>query len=290
MTKELEHNYQKILFPYIYNIVGSVDDSLDVAQESVIRFLNSDQDNIENPKAYLIKIAINQAINFKNLLRHQKEKYPGTWLPEPLETGAESLHQMDKEKIITYSLMVLLEKLSGKERAVYILKEIFQYNHQDISDVLNISVENSRQILRRSRKRIRQDVYDTQLKNSNLPYVKSFIRALNEHNFESLEQLLIDDITIDTDHGGKATAARNVISGRRNVIKFLKVLAKKYYHDIDAEVVEINQRAGIVFRNGNIIQTIVLFEPDQNNIRRIFIMRNPDKFTGIIKQQKANNI
>ncbi len=287
MTNELIQNYQNILFPYIYNIVGSVDDALDVAQESVIKFLKIDQKSIENPRSYLIKIAINQAINFKSLARHQREKYPGTWLPEPVQTGVETFHDVDREKIITYSLMVLLEKLSGRERAVYILKEIFHYTHEDISQTLNITVENSRQILRRSKKKISQDVYNTQIKTSNRPFIHSFIQALNSTNFKSLEQLLIDDITIETDHGGKASAARNTIYGSQNVIKFIKGLALKYYKDLEAEVTEINHAPGIIFRSRETVQTIIQFEMVQNRVKRMFIMRNPDKFKGVEKAKIA---
>src|SRR3954471_10200972 len=139
-----------LLTSYAYNILGSYEDAKDVVQDVLLEMINRTDADIQNEKAYLIRSVINRAINARNKLQKMRSGYPGNWLPEPVatETADGNLNQRD---ILSYSLMVLLEKLDAKQRAVFILKEAFNYDHEEIADVLDISVENSRKILSRAR-------------------------------------------------------------------------------------------------------------------------------------------
>ena len=126
----------------------------DIVQEVLNHhFLNS-RDHIENPDHYLIRSVINRAINQKNLLRNKMEQYPGRWLPAPVVTEEGIYAGADRARILHYSLLVLLERLNAKERAVFILKETFDFTHEEIAEILNISTEHSRQLFKRGKKKI----------------------------------------------------------------------------------------------------------------------------------------
>lgn len=142
-------DYQNQLFPYAYNILGSVDDALDVIQDVMEKRLSGVGGALENERAYLIKSVINRAINLKN--RNKRMSGEGTWLPEPVATEAADAH-IKKREIISYSILVLLEHLNARERAVFILKEAFDYSHEEIAETLSITVENSRQLLSRAKR------------------------------------------------------------------------------------------------------------------------------------------
>lgn len=280
MHNTLPEDYQNMLFPYAYNILGSVEDAKDIAQEAIIKFMQNGKPDLENPKSYLIKIVVNLSINHKKLVRHQREFYPGPWLPEPMAIDR-SINSFDKEKILTYSLLVMLEKMTSKERAVYILKEVFSYSHSDIAEVLDIAIENSRQLLKRGKQKIekRQPMAPMTLEENE--YVEAFLRAFDQSDFSALERLLIDDIALSSDSGGKAQAARNVIRGKVNVMKMLRGLAQKFYKGTSLELRELNHEPAFIVRsNGNTITTI-LFDISEDKIDNVYLIRNPDKMNNL---------
>lgn len=140
---------RRLLITYAYNITGSYEDAKDIVQDAYIKFMNVEKD-IENKKAYLIRSVINLSINFKKKQKKLLFEYPGMWLPEPVATEKADM-EINSKEILSYSLMVLLEKLNAKQRAVFILREAFNYDHEEIADVLRITVENSRKILSRAK-------------------------------------------------------------------------------------------------------------------------------------------
>jgi len=281
MKDEFISNYQRFLFPYAYNIIGNVDDALDVVQESIVKFIESDASKILNPKSYLVKIVVNQAINFRNLIRHKRENYIGAWLPEPVSTENNAIHQIDRNNIVSYSLMVLMEKLSPKERAVFLLKEIFNYNHDEIAGIFDISIENSRQLLKRARLKIKNDEPGNHIHPADNLFVESFVAALNRADFSLLENLLREDVQIKTDSGGKVKAARNVIDGKENTLKFIRGIVRKFYEGSRVKVVNMNRQHAFVLIKNETIENIILFDSEENKISHIYLIRNPEKLKNI---------
>ena len=147
-------DYQSILFPYAYNILGRAEDARDAVQDVLYRQLSGQQKEFDNEKAYLIKAVINQSINIKE--KNKKIRYGDEWLPEPIATE-ETDKAIQLNDIAAYSLLILLEKLNPKERAVFILKEGFGYAHEEIAEVLSATVENSRQLLSRAKRKLDAD-------------------------------------------------------------------------------------------------------------------------------------
>lgn len=149
---KMDTNYQQVLFPYAYNILGATEDALDAVQDVLLNYISRSNEAVEDERNYLIRSVINRSINIKNRNKHT---VPGdnVWLPEPIATehADRDVHLKD---ILSYSLLVLLERLSAQERAVFILRESFDYSHQEIADTLDISLENSRQLLSRSKTKL----------------------------------------------------------------------------------------------------------------------------------------
>ena len=196
---------QQLLTSYAYNILGSYEEAKDVVQDVMLERLKRNGDVIENEKAYLTRSAINRAINAKNRQKKIRSSYPGEWLPEPVATERAD-HELHQKDILSYSLMVLLEKLDARQRAVFILKEAFDYEHEEIAEVLRISVENSRKILSRAKKELQTESANNIVE---VPrdYLDNYIEIVHSGDTEKLEQLLSDDIVLVSDGGGKAAAA-----------------------------------------------------------------------------------
>ncbi|HEY6977131.1 MAG TPA: sigma-70 family RNA polymerase sigma factor, partial [Chitinophagaceae bacterium] len=144
------NTWERLLTTYAYNILGSYEDAKDVVQDAYLKLMEGNTATIEDKKAYLVRTVINLSINKKNRQKRQRALYPGEWLPEPVATEKADT-ALNRKEILSYSLMVLLERLNAKQRAVFILKEAFAYDHAEIAEVLDITEEHSRKLLSRAK-------------------------------------------------------------------------------------------------------------------------------------------
>jgi RNA polymerase sigma factor (sigma-70 family) len=275
--------YQSLLFPFAYNITGDFMAAEDVVQEVLNQhFLNS-REHIENPDHYLIRSVINRAINQKNLLRSKMEKYPGKWLPTPVLTEEGIYAAADRDKILHYSLLVLMEQLNPKERAVFILKETFDFNHEEIADVLNINTEHARQLLKRGKKKIDpQAIQPESVMKKSQPLLQQLAEAISSADIERTKRLLAKDVESVSDGGPNMTAARKILVGQERVSKFLKAVYGKYHPEgATSTFTIVNHDPAIVFRLQGKIFRCIVFKIEKNIIQKIFIVVNPDKFRGL---------
>lgn len=270
---------QQLLTSYAYNILGSYEEAKDVVQDVLMERLNRKGDAIENEKAYLIRSTINRAINAKKRQKKLLSDYPGNWLPEPVVTeGAD--HYLHQKEILSYSLMVLLEKLDARQRAVFILKEAFDYEHEEIARVLNISLQNSRKILSRAKKELKT----TQLKTITNPpadYLDKYIDIIHSGDIKRLEQSLSDDIVLVSDGGGKAAAAQHPLLGKETAVLFLSGIYKKFYQNSRIEKSFVNHYPALLFYQAGELVTCQVFELQDGKIRCAYFLRNPDKFSSL---------
>jgi RNA polymerase sigma factor (sigma-70 family) len=265
-----------LLTTYAYNILGSIDEAYDVVQDVYLKFLQLKRDDIEDQKAYLVRMAINLSINRKKQQKKMVADYPGEWLPEPVATEKADTALLRKD-VLSYSLMVLLEKLNPKQRAVFILNEAFEYDHEEIARVLDISPENSRKILSRAKAILHTDIPVTE-KRAPADYLDKYMDVIRKGDIKRLEQLLTQDITITSDGGGKASAFMNQILGRESVMALLLGLHKKFYHSVRIEQRTINhQPALFYYDNNDQLVTCQVFSLSDGHIDNIFFIRNPDK-------------
>ncbi len=272
---------RKLLVTYAYNILGSFEDAKDIVQDAYVKIADVNFDHIENKKSYLIRTVINLSINLKNRQKKLVKQYPGDWLPEPVATeGADT--RIIRKEILSYSLMVLLEKLNAKQRAVFILKEAFDYDHKEIAEVLNITEENSRKIFSRAKLELKND--DTVDSASVSPdYIDQYIDVIYKADTKRLERLLQNDITTISDGGGKATAAIQPVSGKPQVVKFMIGVYQKFYSGDDTRIEKsiVNHQPALLYYVNNKLSNCQVFEIKNGYIARIYFIRNPDKLQSL---------
>ena len=270
---------QPLLITYAYNILGSYEEAKDVVQDVLLERLTRNGYAIQNENAYLTRSVINRAINAKNRQKKLLSGYPGNWLPEPVPTEGADYHLQQKD-ILCYSLMVLLEKLDARQRAVFILKEAFDYDHEEIAQVLDISVENSRKILSRARKELKTPGVAITRKAPD-HYLDTYIDIIRNGDTERLEQSLSDDVVLVSDGGGKAVAALHPVVGKQTALLFLSGIYRKFYHDQRIEKGVVNHHPALVFYEDDQLVTCQTFELENEKIHRAYFVRNPDKLRSL---------
>jgi RNA polymerase sigma factor (sigma-70 family) len=268
-------NLEQQLATYAYNITGSHEEAEDIVQDVLLQVMKVPEETIQNKKAYLTRSVINRAINVKKRQQRTVHEYPGRWLPEPVatETADGRLHQED---ILSYSLLVLLEKLNARQRAVFILKEAFDYEHEEIAEVLDISVENSRKLLSRAKKEL-QDHSTRDFKKAPDGYLDKYLQVIQNRDIAELEKLLAEEVVVLADGGGKATAYRKPVIGRKPVSALLFGTYKKSYLYARIEKGMVNHQPALFYFVEEVLINCQVFTIENGVITQIYNMRNPDK-------------
>lgn len=275
---------QQLLTHYAYNITGSYEDARDVVQDVYLEVMNKDEEKIDNKKAYLTRSVINRAINWKKRQKKIVSSYPGQWLPEPVATElADSA--LERKDILNYSLMVLLEKLNARQRAVFILKEAFEYEHHEIAGLLGITEENSRKILSRAKKDLAGDGVIHQPE-APAGYLDQYMEIIQSRDMKRLEELLTEEIILQSDGGGKASAALHPLVGKQRVASFVAGLYNKFYHAVRIEKGLVNHQPALLYYDGDQLINCQIFMLRNGKIENMYFMRNPDKLQEIQKMQK----
>lgn len=274
-------DYPDLLFPYAYNVLGSVDDAKDVVQEVMGNFFTSNYDSVKNDRAYLIRSVINKAINIKK--KQKKVISERVELPEPIATEKTdlSLHLKD---IVSYSLLILLEKLNVKERAVFILKEAFSYSHQEIAGVISSTPENSRKLLSRAKAKIKENNQpDKYLKRSETEeYLGKYIQAIRNRDVKQLESLLTNDITIVADGGDEISVLKNFTTGRNESIDLLIEVYNKFQTQQALKIASINHQPAIIYFHKDQLTSCQIFSINKN--QRIY------KISSVVDPSKLKNL
>lgn len=270
----------KKLFPYAYNILGNIDDCQDVIQDVLIKFNAKEVSSISNPNAYLIKSVINQSINLKK--KNNRERQQKIVLPEPIVTN-QGESKIELDEILNYSMFVLLDTLNVKERAVFLLKEAFDYLHEEIAEVLDISVENSRQILTRAKKKLkfRKPEIATSPANDR-KHLEKYVYAIRKGDVKTLEQMLSDEVQVLADAGNKLQVIAELTSGIENTIKLMTYVYENHQKELEVKIEEINHQSALLFYRGKTLINCQIFElnPD-GKITSIFSVVDPEKLIKI---------
>ncbi|QNL52320.1 sigma-70 family RNA polymerase sigma factor [Olivibacter sp. SDN3] len=266
--------YRPLLLTYAYNILGSYIDAEDVVQDVFLRFLGKDVSAIENRKSYWIRSVINGAINLKKKQLNSRMTYPGEWLPEPVDT-LNTQQPLVKEETLSYALLVLLERLNPVQRAVFILKEAYGYAHKEIADLLQISVDASKQVLTRSKKILQLPA--KQKNKVQKDWLESYLEMMKTGDIEALEHLLVTEAKVVSDGGGKVLAALRPSIGRRAAFNLMRGLLAKYWKGLSHKLAEVNHQPAILFYEGNRLASCQIIDIEDDGISNIYIVRNPDK-------------
>lgn len=274
--------YRPLLFSIAYRMLGSAVDAEDIVQDAYIRYQAASED-IRSPKAFLTTMVTRLCINFLQSARVQREQYLGPWLPEPIRTDTDALSLIPNKRVeihetVSMAFLVLLEHLTPAERAVFLLREVFDYSYGEIAAILEKEEAACRQLFSRARKHIsdnkpRFSASDTKHRE----LLDKFMGVVQGGELEPLMDMLVEDAVMWTDGGGKATAAVYPIYGRENVARFVIGSTRLLKEGYRVEVGQINDESAIVIYQEKTVSLVIFVEVNGEDIQSIRVISNPNK-------------
>lgn len=286
--QELYEQYKGLLFSLAYQLTGSVYDAEDAVQDVFLKLHDVESESLVEPKAYLCKMVTNRCRDVFKSARKRREQYVGQWLPEPLLTSNDELFEtVVQGELLSYAMLVLLERLSLTERSVFVLREALGFEYAAIAELVDKSEANCRKLNSRARGKMgispNEPVYPEAASEE---WVRRFLAALEQGNMDTVVSMLAKDVVLVSDGGGKAFAAAHPIESRDFVARFLFGLMRKvppYAGGMHVEMRDINGQTGLVVRSGVDIDTVVLMHVEKNSIRNLYFVRNPYKLGHLLK-------
>lgn len=267
-------NYYNTLFPYAYNILGSADEAQDAIQDVLLKYAQQKQEP-ENEKNYLIRSVINQSINIK---RNAKRNESLESLPQPIDTSATDL-SIELKDLVSYSLLILLEKLNPKERAVFILKEAFAYTHEEIGQVIAVSPENARKLLSRARSKL-DNLKGTKGKKVSQAHFKQLhllTEALQARDMDGLHQLFHEEIEFRADGGSQVQVVAKYLKGLHEVSALIMEVFLRFQAGYQVKYLVINHQPAILYYEGRELKVVQVFELEAGKIKSINVILDPQK-------------
>jgi RNA polymerase sigma-70 factor, ECF subfamily len=268
-----------MLFSIAYRMLGSVMDAEDLVQDAWLRWEEAPEAEVRSPRAYLTTIVTRLAINRLRSARTKRETYVGPWLPEPLVTE-DTPDTVELAESLSMAFLVLLERLSPIERAVFLLHEVFDFDYAEIARMVDKTEANCRQLLARARKRVgaqrtRFEADPDQARR----LTQRFTEASVAGDLDGLLALLADDITLWADGGGKAPgAATKPVHGAMQVARFvLGIMRRVVPAGTSIRPAEINGQPGFVAYVSGRPLSALIFDIRDGRIHTIYALANPDK-------------
>jgi RNA polymerase sigma-70 factor (TIGR02957 family) len=265
-----------LMLSIAYRMVGSYSEAEDLVQEAFLRL--AQEEDVDNPRAWLTTVTTRLAIDHLRSARVRREQYPGTWLPEPVLADP-APDAAIRAETLSVAVLVLLESLTPVERAVFVLREAFDYGYDEIAEIVGKSEDNCRQLATRARRHVeeRRPRFEPSREQRD-ELVRRFVAALQEGDTEPLVELLAEDVAFYGDGGGKATAVARPVVGAEAVIRLLAgFLRAGTRRRATAEVVEFNGEPGMaVYEDGRLI-ALWSFEASGGGLQAIRGVVNPDK-------------
>ena len=275
--------HRNLLFAVAYRVLGSAADAEDAVQDAWVKWSAADRSQVADPKAYLVRIVTNVAMDRLRSAARKRETYVGPWLPEPVMTD----ETVDSESV-SMALLVVLESLTPLERAVFVLKEAFGFGYGEIAEAVERSEDTVRQAAHRARGHVqarRPRFHAGRARQREV--TERFFTASAGGDINTLMELLAPDVTLWTDGGGKVRQATRPVTGAERVAKWFAGVSVRPYEgvspsDMTVEMIDLNGAPGIVFTGaGRVIATLTLELDEQGLITTIHNVANPDKLSAI---------
>ncbi|MGH8889722.1 MAG: RNA polymerase sigma-70 factor [Acidothermaceae bacterium] len=285
--EELAHVYKDLrplLFSIAYRMLGSVGDAEDIVQESFVRYQRALADGLvaESPKAYLSAVATRLSVDLLKSARVRRESYVGMWLPEPLlvDPMPDAAARAELADSLSMAFLVVLETLSPVERAVFLLREVFDFSYDEIADMVGKTSSNCRQLLVRAKKHVdeRRPRFEAS-REQRAVLADKFFAAVQIGDVAGLQELLAADVTFVGDGGGKAPATARVVAGVDNVSRLLLSLTQQAAEfGFTMRLVEVNGQPGALFLTPDgLISNVVSLDIVDGQVQAIHGVVNPDK-------------
>jgi RNA polymerase sigma-70 factor (ECF subfamily) len=280
---EAFHQYRPLLISIAYRMLGSVADAEDIVQDAFIRWHEARRMDLRSPKAFLITIVSRLCIDHLKSARVRREEYVGPWLPEPFLTGTQdSLDSVTAAgESLSIAFLLMLERLNPMERAVFLLREIFDISYAELSGIVNLTEPACRQTLRRAKQHIANNRhrFSTSPQERNR-LLREFMEAAAHGDLDRLLTLLHRDVELYADGGGKASALPKPIHGVDSVARFiLRAPRKLLPRDLVRQQIEVNGQAAIISYLDGKPHSVFTTEIEDGKISNIYIISNPDKLS-----------
>jgi RNA polymerase sigma-70 factor (ECF subfamily) len=275
--------YRPLMFSIAYRMLGSAMEAEDMVQEAYLRYQSVNPETIRSPKAFLSAVITRLCLNQLELARTKREVYVGEWLPEPISTDNETMLSSNNPSSlydsISMGFMVLLENLTPLERAVFLLRQVFDYGYDEIAKILDKEESACSQLFSRAQKHIedhRPRFKPTAEAHQHL--LGQFLQTVSAGDMDGFMALLTEDVTLHTDGGGKARgAATRTLEGASATAAFILSSLRLQPNPYTAEISSVNGEPTVVLRSNGTTVVVISIEVNNDKIQTIRIVGNPDK-------------
>ncbi|MGW6201735.1 RNA polymerase sigma-70 factor [Kribbella sp. NPDC055110] len=276
--------HRNLLFTVAYELLGSAADAEDVLQETWLRWVKVDLDTVLDPRAYLVRIASRQALQRLRTLGRRKESYVGPWLPEPLLTAPDVAEDVELADSVSMAMLLVLETLKPTERAVFVLREVFGLDYDEIAKAVDKTPEAVRQVAHRARSHVAaRRPRGVVSANETRGALEAFQRAVNTGDLQGLVDILAPDVVFLGDGGGVVQALPHPVVGAEKVARLL-ALAVERLAEGSLEITQINGQPALILRFTDEVDTVTVLHVEDGKIAGLYAVRNPAKLAHLTEE------
>ncbi|WP_443051054.1 RNA polymerase sigma-70 factor [Streptomyces sp. JV185] len=272
--------HRNLLFTVAYEMLGSAADAEDVLQETWLRWADVDHDAVRDPRAFLVRITTRQALTRLRTLRRRKESYIGPWLPEPLLTAPDVAEDIELADSVSMAMLLVMETLAPTERAVFVLREVFDLGYDEIAQAVEKTPAAVRQIAHRARahvaaRRPREVVSPAETRG----VLAAFQQAVETGDLQRLLDMIAPDVVLLTDGGGVVRAALEPVVGAGTVVDVLSRLVSA-----TLQPAQVNGHPALILRRDGRIDTVLAVRLENGLVAGLYAVRNPEKLSRIDRE------
>ncbi|MFF3941810.1 RNA polymerase sigma-70 factor [Streptomyces phaeofaciens] len=277
--------HRNLLFTVAYEMLGSAADAEDVLQETWLRWVEVDLGRVSDRRAYLVRITTRQSLNRLRTMKRRRESYVGPWLPEPLLTTPDVAEDVELAESVSMALMLVLETLAPTERAVFVLREVFDVGYDEIAAAVDKSPAAVRQIAHRARRHVdarrpRKTVSPSEARAA----VESFRRALDTRDPQGLLDVLAPDVVLMSDGGGLKRAALRPVVGADKLVRYYLGGSGRQEATITCEPTVVNGNPALALCLDGEIDGVMAMRVEDGLITGVYYVRNPEKLTRVASE------
>jgi RNA polymerase sigma-70 factor, ECF subfamily len=281
---EIFKRHRPRLVGIAYRMLGMRDDAEDILQEAYIRWHKADADEIETPEAWLVTVVSRLSIDRLRKALVERETYIGPWLPEPVPTGLSPEEEMEMASDLSIAFLVMLERLSPVERAVFLLHDIFDRGYDEIARIVGKNEAAARQMIHRARERVKRDKTRFKAdKEERSRLIRQFAAAAAASDENALLSLFSEDIRLASDGGGVVNAAKKIVYGRARLARLFSITTRKYTGIFEHFVADVNGETAIITYVDGQVFGVDTIEFEDGKITAIYRVMNPEKLRGFKK-------
>ena len=283
--------HRNLLFTVVYEMLGSAADAEDVLQETWLRWVGVELEEVRDERAYLVRIATRQALSRLRTLGRRRETYVGSWLPEPLLTAPDVADDVELAESVSVAMLLVMESLKPTERAVFVLREVFDFEYDEIAEAVGKNPATVRQIAHRAKahvaaRRPRGNVSADATRRA----LAAFQRAIETGDLQGLLDLLAPDVVLVGDGGGLRQTVLRPIVGAEKVARLLSVGLPHLQGEASVEPVQINGWPGLIIRLAGAIDNVVAVRIDDGLVTGLYLIRNPEKLSRVERETVVSRL